>query len=503
MLLTLLTPALALDCEGLDPDSCAAANQAADQANARWGTPVVRDDSARARLRPQALYDTFESIRADADCGTPEVTLVGTVGGSWSLVNRLFDGDWADLDGPSAGQQSGVLDPTTRTFDGAYTGSQTGTVGDALSTYDRDGRVLGNRDDGFVAGSWVRVAGRRGVYTVAYGDCANPVEDGFQTWYTGSPPPPPTFTTPTTAVLPGQERSVQLLHVQGDGTGPLTLEVEGCPAGTLHALDPSEAARVGTDGTVDFSGIDFRDTMTAPLATCGAPVTLPGDSATFPDGFVLFFEPDAGTTGQTAPFDLTLRDVAGQGTTQTHTFDLQPWVSVPTLTQDGSVVAGDTVDTLAQNGELLLDPYTRLGTSVMITRNGLSTLEVKLTHSMGVDLSDDGAWDDATFVRYYVGYSGGTSCELSHGGRSSYVPTFNLKGDGSWSEVAALVRAFEITCRAPATASVTLALEGQVPGPCPDFHPYPDPVFGIAEAEASGSCTRVITHQFDVVVTDD
>ncbi|MCB9689879.1 MAG: hypothetical protein H6735_32870 [Alphaproteobacteria bacterium] len=105
LVLLLASQALALDCAGLDPDLCAAANAAADQINAAAGQVIFRDDHPNSSKRPYYLYLRFEQYayaRAQAECGALPFHIDGTIGGYWAQPRR-WTGIWGDLDGSYGG----------------------------------------------------------------------------------------------------------------------------------------------------------------------------------------------------------------------------------------------------------------------------------------------------------------------------------------------------------------------------------------------------------------
>lgn len=175
------TPAQAFDCAELDPTTCRAALQVAEQVNEVVDRPVITDD-APVRLRPTTVHRTFEEIREMAEasgCEVSEHTGVGTVGGTFR-IDALWRGVWSDLDGPG-GEGVGW----TRTRPDRFWGSLSGPdgVGDFRSAFTRSGRIVGRVDEGFAVGEWVRARGRVGVFVVLYGDC--PGEDDekhFASW---------------------------------------------------------------------------------------------------------------------------------------------------------------------------------------------------------------------------------------------------------------------------------------------------------------------------------
>lgn len=181
MLLFLSTPALALDCTGLDADVCNAVNDIAVLIENTWGSPVVADDAPKARLRTDALYDQLLELQDHLD--TFGCTVDGVVGGRY--LNRVsFQGEWVE-DGGDFGTQSGILyrNSFARGFTGTYSGTRSGDIGNEYGHYARK-QFAGNRDgDAFMAGGFATVKGRRGVYYGLTGTCTDHNARVLDYWY--------------------------------------------------------------------------------------------------------------------------------------------------------------------------------------------------------------------------------------------------------------------------------------------------------------------------------
>lgn len=199
MLILLASHALALDCTGRDPDTCAAVNGLVPMVNAEVGSTLLKE-SGPARFKPSVIYTQLEAVRQAAGAGGCRLTasFEGWDGGRYDSAQGWFDGGWAELLG-GAGDLAGDVDHPARTFDGGWTGTGSGAVGDVFARYNSIGQAAGNRGgDGFIAGRWVRQAGRRGVFVALHGDCDGSVgaAEGLDPWYDGdlAPPDPPSGT---------------------------------------------------------------------------------------------------------------------------------------------------------------------------------------------------------------------------------------------------------------------------------------------------------------------
>ena len=156
VLSVLSNTAFALNCAGLNVDSCNAANDAAAHVNAATGQNTVSDGAAKANRRISYIYDQFEAVRAASMC--PAGTVVGSVGGEYRAGNiGQFTGTF-DSDGPS-GTLVGTIDLPNNTFDGTYSPD---IVASGTGTFTGNGQLFHTRAGGFVGGIWVRTTGSRG-----------------------------------------------------------------------------------------------------------------------------------------------------------------------------------------------------------------------------------------------------------------------------------------------------------------------------------------------------
>ena len=188
--------AFALDCAGLHPDTCAAVNALVPIVDTAVGSPLLTEQGP-ARFRPSVTYGQLDAVRQAAGDGGCRLTASfdGWDGGRYDVRQGWFDGQWEETAG--SGDVAGVVDRDARTFDGAWSGSGSGAVGDVFAQYNTAGQAAGNRgDDGFIAGRWIRQAGNRGVFVALHGDCDGPVgaAEGFDPWFDGdlAPVDPPT-----------------------------------------------------------------------------------------------------------------------------------------------------------------------------------------------------------------------------------------------------------------------------------------------------------------------
>lgn len=253
-LVVLLSLAHALDCAGLDPDSCAAANVVAAQINATTGAQTIRDTGVPGRLRTRALYDAFESIRTETGCEIDVGSLTGTIGGRYG--HSTFDGAWGDLPpGTEAGTIAGTVDRASRTFTGTYVGgTEAGAVGSGLSTYNSDGQLVGSRADGFLLGRWIRTSGSSGVYATLYGDCGT---DAIDDWYDGDLPLPPD-PTPQHPTCPTCTVWVVDDDATGTGDGRTWGNAFTHPRAALAVAQPGDVVWIA-QGTYGGEGVPFTE----------------------------------------------------------------------------------------------------------------------------------------------------------------------------------------------------------------------------------------------------
>lgn len=179
--------ALALDCSDTatfdDPVLCDAVEQAVTDANAVFGSSALHDAAPSAR-RPETVYHRMAALRdAATDGGCTLSSAIHGVGvASWN--DRSWTGSWRDIDG-GTGSHSGTA--RSNRVQGAFDGDESGAVGESWGLYNAAGRVAANRGSGFVAGHWIRVRGRRGVFVGLQGTCdgGTPAYEALDDWYGG------------------------------------------------------------------------------------------------------------------------------------------------------------------------------------------------------------------------------------------------------------------------------------------------------------------------------
>lgn len=183
------TPALALDCTGLDAEVCDAANLAASQINQAAGQTVVSDSASLARLRTGHFYTQLLAVKNAAVAGGCVIggdTFAGVQGGTYDRGPDTWNGVWDEVIASGQGGASGTVSPGT--WDGAFTGDEAGDFGTLFALYNSAGQVAGDREGDFFVGIWRRTAGQRGVYATVWGTCPGTIADAFDGWYDGDLP---------------------------------------------------------------------------------------------------------------------------------------------------------------------------------------------------------------------------------------------------------------------------------------------------------------------------
>lgn len=197
MILLSLSGAFALDCTGLDADSCNATNDVIAQINLEAADTVVGDTQS-GRFGSTSIYNRIDAINQAVQAEGCDA-ISGTWGGTYDMTTRSWEGVWAS--GADGGDASGDIDLKGRRWTGSFTGDATGQVGDAFAGFDltnlRNGAIAGSQGEGFLAGYWLRVAGNVGVYYAVTGTCPAPALDGWL----GRPVPSPTAVDATMTVL--------------------------------------------------------------------------------------------------------------------------------------------------------------------------------------------------------------------------------------------------------------------------------------------------------------
>ena len=202
MLLVLSNPALALDCTGLHPDTCAAVNAITASLNA--DTTVIDELSANARLRPTSIYGELNALRlamAAADCPASP-SFDGWDAGTYRPGVAL--GAWADLvGGASGGVSADVLGGVTGLVDDGV--DVLFPVGTRYGGHNSGRQYAADRDGGYAAGRWTRIQGRNGVWSGIHATCDSDVVDDVDAWYDGALPRHATLTEHTMFVTHGPQ----------------------------------------------------------------------------------------------------------------------------------------------------------------------------------------------------------------------------------------------------------------------------------------------------------
>jgi hypothetical protein len=190
ILLSLLSPAWALDCTGLNADTCQAVNELAAAVNFEVGSTLISDNAAQTRFRTANIYARLDAVRQAAtntgcrDDGSFE----GWAGGRYNSGNNGFFQGYFGILGVISGPMSGDVDRSTFSFEGTVNGAA--PMGNEFSKYNTPGRLLANvvDSDTFLGGIWVRTSGNNGVYLALVGECSNDVDvqAAFGNWYSGA-----------------------------------------------------------------------------------------------------------------------------------------------------------------------------------------------------------------------------------------------------------------------------------------------------------------------------
>lgn len=355
-LIQLVSSAYALDCTGLDPDSCAAVNQLQAQVNAEAGATVI-GNGGPARLRPDVIYGQIEAVRqrAVASGCTFDPAGDGTIGGVFNAFLGTWDGSFT-TDGGPVNDASGNVSPPARSFTGTAEGTP---IGASLGVYNDPGQIVADWGDDteYVAGRWIRTTGSRGVFVTVTGTCGRSVGAAFNAWYTGNLPRWRVFVNeahfdPGNDAEPWYTPGLQSAgDSQCDGArsasddefvevmnvGTLSVDIGGFtiadgggvthtfPGGTV--LAPGQTATVFDGGTLgpcnfDPTGLVSLSDNALSLNNTNETVTL-----THPNGAV------ASTLGWTSggfTADSSLNRFGNPGATPAFTFDVMSVASTPT-----------------------------------------------------------------------------------------------------------------------------------------------------------------------------
>lgn len=251
LILSLITPSMALDCSppDLDDDICAAANSTAELINDESNDTVVFDGASKARLRPLALYDIFESMLASAaanGCSVGAVTIEDGMGGVWSAGSDTWSGITESDNGAV-----GTFDRRDKTWEGSLEGTPFATE---FGVFNNRMQAVGDLDgDQFVAGTWIRTSGRNGVHATLFGSCDNSIAEAFGGWFVGGLDE---FLPPVSEDPPFLGDNVANGTCTSDLTGEVLVENESFDAtetspGTYTAVLDIEAGGAAISATVD------------------------------------------------------------------------------------------------------------------------------------------------------------------------------------------------------------------------------------------------------------
>lgn len=174
-----LSPAFALVCDPAD-DVCNATNTMTASANAAFGMDVV-DDAASTRLQPATFASRLGAIVNALEAnGCTADGLQNHLSGAYDSGTGSTTGSW------DGGTLSGAGVGAGKTFFGTMDGLT--SYGSSFSSYNRQGQIVADRDDGgYVAGVFSRVQGRRGVFMAVTGTCEGDATaaEALATWYRG------------------------------------------------------------------------------------------------------------------------------------------------------------------------------------------------------------------------------------------------------------------------------------------------------------------------------
>ena len=185
-MLTLFSAAMAMDCTGLDATLCEVVDDLEFRIEAIEGADVIGPDK-EARLQPTAIYAQLDAARETIVSGGCAATtdFDGYEGGilGYGFPGGSFQGSWST--GGAEGTSDGNVNVRNKTLWGDYDGDASGMIGDSVGRFN-NGQVFGSRADGFEAGYWIRLAGRR-VSTSPSSDSATPASRSMTPSTHGSP----------------------------------------------------------------------------------------------------------------------------------------------------------------------------------------------------------------------------------------------------------------------------------------------------------------------------
>lgn len=147
-------------------------------ANDAYGSAVVDEGSGKNRLRPSTWDAQLDDVLAALHQGgcTVEPVAQNWMGGAFNLRQDTAHGTWT----------GGAVDGTV---DGGFQGSleNGGSIGGAYAALANPKLVADVDGSGFVAGHWVRITGRRGVFFGVTGACddSGTAADALDAWFPG------------------------------------------------------------------------------------------------------------------------------------------------------------------------------------------------------------------------------------------------------------------------------------------------------------------------------
>ncbi|MCB9691380.1 MAG: hypothetical protein H6736_06140 [Alphaproteobacteria bacterium] len=207
--LALLTPTASAQSLDARVDTMIADAQA--RYDARFGaSPALLDETYDVRRRPSTVVTALQEVLDDLQAGgcIATATASGHAGG-------IYYGKSAEGDDHGGAMLAASLNVANGVMGGQLSdGVRFGTEASALGVHNRAGQIYADREDGgFLAGKWVRIAGRRGVFLTVTGTCEAPVDPAtiLDGWFEGglvtTPPTELTLFLSPTFPYSGQGRS--------------------------------------------------------------------------------------------------------------------------------------------------------------------------------------------------------------------------------------------------------------------------------------------------------
>ncbi|MCA9568420.1 MAG: hypothetical protein KC656_11280 [Myxococcales bacterium] len=181
--LALLTPTASAQSLDARVDTMIADAQA--RYDARFGaSPALLDETYDVRRRPSTVVTALQEVLDDLQSGgcIATATASGHAGG-------IYYGKSAEGDDHGGAMLAASLNVANGVMGGQLSdGVRFGTEASALGVHNRAGQIYADREDGgFLAGKWVRIAGRRGVFLTVTGTCEAPVDPAaiLDGWFEG------------------------------------------------------------------------------------------------------------------------------------------------------------------------------------------------------------------------------------------------------------------------------------------------------------------------------